>query len=195
LSITTIEDQLAEVRLRIDRMQARTQAGVAADALPRIRRHLDALHQDEASVRAAASQAPDEVEEKLGLLKATLDVAEHSLTADLSDDWATFAAAVEEELRGWDTYLERLKIGVAVKAWNTRGQAEAAIAEVRRRRIAVEERLAQVCDGSGDGGQEQRKRVTAARDELAQKAHQLPTKLNPSGSPSSPAADGCCCSR
>jgi hypothetical protein len=100
---------------------------------------------------------------------------------------------VEEELRSWDTYLERLQIGVAVKAWKTREQAEAAIAEVRSRRIAVEERLAQACDGSGDGGQEQRKRVTAARDELAEKAHQLPTQLNPSGSPSGSAADGCRC--
>jgi hypothetical protein len=188
LNITTIDDELAEVRLRIDRMQARAQAGVAANALPRIRRHLDALHQDEASARAAARQAPDHVEETLGRLNATLDVAEHSLTADLSDDWATFAAAVEEELRSWDTYLERLQTGVAVNAWKTREQAETAIAEVRSRRIAVEERLAQACDGAGDGGQEQRERVTAARDELAQKAHHLPTKPNPSGS----AADGCC---
>ncbi len=53
-----------------------------------------------------------------------------------------------------------------------------AIAGLRSRRIAVEERLAQACDGAGDGGQEQRERVTAARDELAQQAHQLPTKFN-----------------
>ena len=178
MNITTIEDQLAEVRFRIGGMQARVQAGVAADVLPRIQRHLDALHQDEASVRAAASQAPDEVEEKLGRLKSRLDVAEHSLTADLSDDWATFAAAVEEELRSWDTYLERLQTGVAANAMETRGQAETAIADIRSRRIAVEERLAQACDGAGEGGQEQRERVTTARDELAQKVHQLPTKFN-----------------
>ena len=178
MNITTIEDQLAEVRFRIGHMQALAQAGVAADVLPRIQRHLDALHQDEASVRAAASQAPDEVEEKLGRLKSRLDVAEHSLTADLSDDWATFAAAVEEELRSWDTYLERLLTGVAANAMETRGQAETAIADIRSRRIAVEERLAQACDGAGEGGQEQRERVTTARDELAQKVHQLPPKFN-----------------
>jgi hypothetical protein len=178
LNITTIEDELAEVRFRIDRVQARAQAGVTADVLPRIQRHLDALHQDEASVRAAASQAPDEVEEKLGRLTSRLDVAEHSLAADLSDDWVAFAAAVEEELRGWDTYLERLQIGVAMNAWKTRELAETAIADVRSRRIAVEKRLAQACDGAGDAGQQQRERVSAARDELAQKAHQLPTKFN-----------------
>ena len=66
----------------------------------------------------------------------------------------------------------------AANAWKAREQAETAIGEVRSRRIAVEERLAQACDGAGDGGQEQRERVTAARDELAQKAHQLPTKFN-----------------
>jgi hypothetical protein len=181
LNITTIEDQLAEVHVRIGRMQARAQAGVAADVLPRIQRHLDALHQDEASVRAAASQAPDEVDEKLGRLKSRLDVAEHSLTADLSDDWATFAAAVEEELRSWDTYLARLQPGVAANASRTREQAEAAIADVRSRRIAVEERLAQACDGFGDGGHEHRGRVTAARDELTRRAHQLPTKFNYEG--------------
>jgi hypothetical protein len=72
-----------------------------------------------------------------------------------------------------------------------REQAEAAIADVLSRRIAVEKRLAQACDGAGDAGQEHRKRVTAARDELAHKGHQLPAKLNPSGS----APDGCRCSR
>jgi hypothetical protein len=178
LNITMIEDQLAEVHFRIGRMQARAQAGLAADVPSRIQHHLDALHQDEASVRAAARQAPDEFEEKLGRLTSRLEVAEHALTADLSDDWATFATAVEEELRSWDTYLERLQTDVAANAWKTREQAEAAIADVRSRRIAVEERLAQACDGAGGAGQGQRERVTAARDELAQKAHHLPTKFN-----------------
>jgi hypothetical protein len=178
LTITTIEDQLAEVRLRIDRMQTRVQAGANGAAPPPIRRHLDALHEEEASVRAAARDAPDEVEQKLAQLRSRLDIAEHSLTADVSDDWASFAAAVEEELRSWDTYLERLQTSVASQAWKAREQAEAEISDVRSRRIAVEERLAQTLDGAGDGGQEQRKRVTAARDELAQKAHQLTTKFN-----------------
>ena len=178
MNSTTIDDQLAEVRLRIGRIEARAQAGVSADVLARIQRHVDALHHDEASVRAAAGQTTDEVEEKLGRLTTRLDVAEHSLAADLSPDWATFAAAVEEELRSWDTYLERLQTGVAANAMETRGQAETAIADIRSRRIAVEERLAQACDGAGEGGQEQREHVTTARDELAQKVHQLPPKFN-----------------
>src|SRR4249919_384941 len=102
MSTTTIEDQLAEVRGRIDRLRACEQAGVTAERA-RIRRHLDALHRQDASVRTAVRHAPDEVEEKLGQLTTRLGVAEHSLAADVSDDWASFAAAVEEELRSWDT--------------------------------------------------------------------------------------------
>jgi hypothetical protein len=177
LTLITIDDQLSEARLRIDRLQARAEAR-GGTAVGRIQRDLYALRKQEASVRATDRHASDEVEEKLGELRTSLDVAEHALTADLSDDWATFAAAVEEELRSWDAYLERLQTSVAAKAWKARAQAEAAIRDVRSRRIAVEQRLAQACDGAGDAGRQQRKRVTAARDELAQKAHQLPTKLN-----------------
>jgi chromosome segregation ATPase len=173
MSTTTSEDELAEICRRIDRLQARMQVGA-----PRIRRHLDALHREEASVRAAVGDAPDEIEEKVGQLKTRLDVAEHSLEADASDDWATFAAAVATELRSWDTYLERLQMNVATKAWKTREQAEAAIGDVRSRRIAVGERLAQALAESDDTSQETRKRITAARDELEQKAAELFTKLN-----------------
>jgi chromosome segregation ATPase len=177
LSITTIEGQIAQVRDRID-LQARAEAGANGGALRRIRRHLDALHEEQASVRAAAAHAPDEVEERLERLKSRLDIAEHSLTADVAGDWVTFAGAVEEELRSWDTYLERLQTSVASTAVKVREQAEAAIGDVRSRRISVGERLAQACDGAGDGGQEQRKHVTAGREELAQMAHQAFTKLN-----------------
>jgi hypothetical protein len=173
LSTTTIENRLAEVRLRIDRLQA----FAAPDAL-RSRRHLDALEEEEAAIRAAAEEAPDEVEETLGQLTTRLDVAEHSLAADASDDWATFAAAVEAELHSWDAYLERLQANVAAKAWKAREQAEVAIGDVRSRRIDVGERLAQMRDSAGAPSQEARKRITAARDELEQKAAELSRKLN-----------------
>jgi hypothetical protein len=100
--------------------------------------------------------------------------AEHSLTADLSGDRPTFVAAVEAELDSWDTYLERLQTSVAANAWKTRARAEAAIADVRTRRIAVDEHLA----NGGEAWQEQRTLVIAARDELEQKADELSTKLN-----------------
>ena len=174
MSTITIDDQLAEIRHRVDRLRARAQT----DA-PRIWRHLEALQQAEAAVRAALRQeAHDEVEETLGQLKTRLDIAERSLEADASDDWQTFAAAVEAELHSWDTYLERLQTSVATKAWKAREQAEATIGEVRSRRIAVGERLAQASDPAGATAQRARKRITAARNELDKRAAELSTKLN-----------------
>jgi hypothetical protein len=171
LSTSTIDDQLAEVRRRIDALHANAQS-------PRMRRHLEALEQEEAFVRAAAREAPDEAEEKLGQVKTRLDVAEHSLAADASRDWPAFAAAVEAELHSWDTYLERLQASAAQNAWKAREQAEAAIGEIRARRIAVDERLAQARDAACDDSHDARRRVTAARDELEQKADELSAKFN-----------------
>ena len=172
---TTRIDQLDEVRRRIDRLQARAEVAVNGRN-PRIRRQLDALQNDEAALRAAVRQAPDEVEEKLAQLSTRLDVAEHALAADVSDDWAAFAAAVTAELHSWDTYLERLQTSVATQAWKARQRAEAAIGDLRDRRIAVGERLAEEAPvAAGDGRQEQRDRVTAARNELEQKANEMST--------------------
>ena len=114
---------------------------------------------------------------KLGQLRTRLDVAEHSLTADVSDNWATFAAAVDAELRSWDTYLERLQTSAAAKAWKAREQAEAAIGDVRSRRIEVDERLAQARDSADDSSEDAWKRVTSARDALEQKADELSARI------------------
>jgi hypothetical protein len=172
MSTTTIEDQLAQIRRRIDRLQALAQVDAAAER-SRIRRHLDALHKEEASVAAAARSAPDEIEEKLGQLKTRLAVAEDSLLADVSDEWTTFAAAVEDELRSWDTYLERLQATTAAKAWERRERIEAAIADVRTRRIAVYDALTQALEHVNGASHEQRNHVSAARDDLERKADEL----------------------
>ena len=156
MSGMTIEEQLAEVRRRIEQLHA-------SGGVPRLQRHLDLL---------------DDVEQRLAQLKARLEVAERSLAADVSGDWATFAAAVAAELESWDTYLERLQTTVATRAWHARELAEEAIGDVRSRRIAVDERLAQVRDVGGDDWRERRERISVARDELEQKAAELSTKLN-----------------
>jgi hypothetical protein len=146
VSTTTIEEQLADVRRRVEQMQA---AGV----MPRLQRHLDVV---------------EDVEQKLAQLKTRLDVAERSLAADASDDWATYAAAVEAELESWDTHLERLQTTAATRAWHAREQAETAIGEVRSRRLAVDASLAHHDRGL----------VSEARDELDEKADELSAKLN-----------------
>jgi hypothetical protein len=176
MSTTTIEDPIEKARRRIDRLQAVAQIGAGADS-SRIRRHLDALHREEASLLAAAREAPNEVEEKLGQLRTRLAVAENSLFADVSDEWTTFAAAVEDELRSWDTYLERLQATAAAKAGNARERAEAAIADVRTQRIAVYDRLVQARADVNGAWHEQRNHVSAARDELERKAAELEQRV------------------
>jgi hypothetical protein len=172
MSTTTIKDPTEDVRRRIDSLQAFVQIGAAADS-SRIRRHLEALHREEASVLAAARAAPDEVDEKLGQLSTRLAVAENSLVADLSDEWARFAAAVEDELRSWDAYLERLQATAVAKAGSARERAEASIADVRTQRIAVYDRLAQARTDVNGAWHEQRNHVSSARDELERKADEL----------------------
>jgi hypothetical protein len=146
VSGVTIEEQLAEIRHRIEQLHS-------SEATPRLRRHLDLVA---------------DIEQRLAQLKTRLDVAERSLAADASGDWATFVTAVEAELQGWDTYLERLQTTVATRAWHARERAEAAIGDVRSRRLAVDDSLAH-------GAKE---RVTEARDELERKADELSAKLN-----------------
>ena len=155
MSTTTIEEQLAEIRSRIEQLHA-------SGGVPRLRRHLDLI---------------DDVEQRLAQLKTRLDVAERSLAADVSGDWPTYAAAVEAELESWDTYLERLQTTVATRAWHAREQAEAEIGEVRSRRIAVDERLAHAREAARNGSADARERVTAARDALERKADELSAKL------------------
>ena len=175
MGTATNDDQLAEIRRRIDRLRAFAQGGAAADG-SRLRRHLDALRREEACV--AASETPDRVDEKLGQLKTRLAVAENSVVADVSDDWTTFVGAVEDELRSWDTHLERLQATAATEAGNAREQAEAAIADIRAQRIAVYDRLAQAHQTVNGAWHEQRNHVGAARDELEQKADELSAKLD-----------------
>ena len=176
MNTTTINNPLAEIRRRIDLLHALAQTRGAADS-SRIRRHLDALLRQEASVVAATREAPDEVEEKLGQLTTRLAVAENSMAADLSDGWSTFAAAVEDELRSWDTYLERLQATAVAKAGNARGRGETAIADVRAQRIAVYARLAEAREEVNGTWHEQRKHVSAARDELEHKADELSVNI------------------
>ena len=146
MSTTTIEEQLVNVRHLIEQLRA-------SGGVPRLQRHLDLV---------------DDVEQRLAHLRTRLDVAERSLIADASGDWGTFAAAVEAELESWDTYLERLQTTVATRTWHAREQAEAAIGDVRTRRLAVD-------DGLANGVRE---RVTEARDQLEREADDLSAKLN-----------------
>lgn len=157
----TKEERLAALGRRIDVLQA----------------HLDALREQEASVRSAASHAPDEVEGKLVQLKSRLSVAENSLAADLAADRSEFAAAVESELRSLDAYLERLQMQAAAQSGEPRERAEAAIGDLRKRRVALAQRVARFTLASGDAWQQQMQGLAAARAELERQADNLASRL------------------
>ena len=177
MSTTTIEHELAETRRRVAWLRELRQSGLASERA-RIKRHLAALHREEAAVLVAAREAPDEVEEKLAQLRMRVAVAENAVVADVSDEWTTYSTAVEDELRSWDTYLERLQATKVARAWQARERAEAAIAAVRDQRITVYDRLAQARDNLDGSWQERRSDVSAARDELERKADDLSANLN-----------------
>jgi hypothetical protein len=175
MSTAMIRDPIEDARRRIDWLHALAHSGAAADSA-RIHRHLDALLGEEASVQAAAHKGLEEIEEKLGQLRTRLAVAENAALADISDAWPAFAAAVEDELRSWGVYLERVQ-ATAAKAGKAREQAEAAIADVRTERIAVHDRLAQANASVNGTWHEQRNHVSAARDQLERKADELLAKV------------------
>jgi len=174
---TTIEDQLAVARGRIGLLNTLAHAGLVADTA-RVNRHLDALRREEASVRAAVHRGPEEGKERLGQLWTRLAVAENSLAAEVSEDWPSFVAAVEDELRGWDTFLERLQTTSAAQIGETRERLEAAIADLRTRRIAVYHALAEARERVNGAWHEQRNLISAAREDLEQKADELSATFN-----------------
>ena len=161
ISTATKEERLAAIGRRIDVLQA----------------HLDALREQEASVRSATSHAPDEVEGKLVQLKSRLAVAENSLAADLAADRSEFAAAVESELRSLGAYLERLQTQAAGQSGESREHAEAAIGDLRKRRVALAERVARFTPASGDAWQQHKQDLAAARAELERQADELAYRL------------------
>ena len=66
-----------------------------------------------------------------------------------------------------------------IDCWNVQGpSAEAAIADLRTRRIAVDDALAQARKQVNGAWHEQRNHVTAARDDLERKADELSANFN-----------------
>ncbi len=100
---------------------------VTADDRQRVRRHVDALRQEQANAQAAARHAPDPVDERLSRLRSRLEVAERSFDADLAEARSAFTAAVDAELQGWDVFAERLQTTAAARTGTARDQAETGI--------------------------------------------------------------------
>ena len=124
----TMEARLAAIGRRIDDLYPNTQDR-AAEAKPRIQRHVDALWQKEVSARAVVRDAYGEsrqaVSEYADVDRLPADGCSSSSSRPprrpSAPSWPTNAHAlgdaVEEELEALDLYLERLQARAATKDW------------------------------------------------------------------------------
>ena len=178
MATATIEERLAAVRHHLEELETRAKS-VPADAKPRVKRHLAALQKDMKSADAAlegarartakaAVKGTREVEDRIELLDDRVEVAEHSLTADVARDAKSFMHAVEDELRTWNDYLDHLQAKSATKK---------AAAELKLGVDRLAKRLKDAQAMSGKQWDAQKKRVIAAREELERKADELAAKL------------------
>lgn len=177
MSATTIDDRLEAIGRRIDRLQDRARSGAVA-AQPRLQHHVDALRREERAVRTAVRSAPERAEQRYVELTTRLDVAERSLVVDAARERAMFAAAVEAELRSLDAYVDRLEQEASAQNGTAWRHADAAIAELRKRRELLGEDLMRLRHCAGDSWHAQRTRVAAEREELEHRADELSAKLH-----------------
>ncbi len=175
---TRMEQRLAEIACRIDRLHASTHARTPAAKIE-IQRRVDALRTEEALTRAAVREAAAGIEQKLGHLDTRVEIAEQSAAADVAQDGSAFVTAVEAELHTWDAYLERLQVKAAMTAGSAREQAEAAVSELRRHRNALAERLGEMRSSCAEAGSEPRLAVEAAREELERRAAAVAARVKP----------------
>jgi hypothetical protein len=176
MSTMTEEQRLAEIRRRIDDLEARARSGTA-EAQARLDRTFDALLDDAEAADAAIDERTVVAEQKLFDLEARIESTAKRVSAELASDKESFEEAVEAELDDWDVAIERLQARAAVKAQDARGQAEADVAELRQARNRAAKRLAEARSSTGEAWEEQKKRVTAALDDLEQKAREAAAKF------------------
>ena len=166
---TATDERLGEARRRIARLEVETRRGTA-DAKSRMRRYIDSLRRDEESARASAHERAAAVDERIEKLDNELELAEHRVAAEFAATEEHFTGAIEAELHSWDQHLDRMQAKAAAKSGAAREQAEAAIADLRRRRVAIGKSLADLGTAAGEQWQHAKKRVLAELDDLKSQA-------------------------
>ena len=181
MATTTTEERLAAIRRHLDELESRARA-LPAESKARAQRHLAALNEETASARTsieatrtrtatAVAERGHAIEDWLEQLENRVEIAGHSLAADLSDDRTSFEHAVRAELQSWDAYLDRLTTSAD-------SQTEQIVSALRQRRDSLAHRLAEAGLAAADRWGEQKTRVVAAREELERKADELTAKLH-----------------
>jgi hypothetical protein len=172
----TEEQRLAEIRQRIDDLKARARTGTG-ESQARLERTFYALLDDADAATAALEEKEDAAADRFTELELRVEAASSRVAAEMATDASAFVDAVEAELADWDTAIERLQARSAVKAYSARERAEASVAELRQARNRAADRLADSRSSTGEAWEEQKKRVTAALDELEQKAREATARF------------------
>jgi hypothetical protein len=179
MATKTSDQRLEEMHDRIDRLQAQAQAS-GTQARDSMKGQLDALRQQEASARTALKEAHDvkkqeaseraaAANDKLRQLETRAKNAEHALAAELAEDKKTFVDTMNADLDEFEALFHRMEEKAAAKTGSAREQAEATVAELRRSKETVAERVAKVRDASEDQWRARKKDVTEARTKLERK--------------------------
>jgi DNA repair exonuclease SbcCD ATPase subunit len=166
---TATNERLGEVRRRIARLEVQAQRGTA-DAKSRMQRYIDTLRRDEESARASARERAAAVDARLEQLDNELELAEHRVAAEFAATHEQFTDAIDAELHRWDAYLDRMQAKAAAKSGAARERAEAAVADLRQRRVSIDKSLSDVGTAAGNGWGGAKTRVLAELDDLKSKA-------------------------
>lgn len=166
---TATNERLGEVRRRIAHLEMTVQRGTA-EARPRMQRYINTLRRDEESALASAREWAAAVDERLEQLSNELELAEHRVAAEFAATEDQFTATLTAELHCWDVYLDRMQTTAAAKTGVARDRAEAAIADLRRRRVSIGSSFSDVGTAAGDGWRGAKARVLAELDELKSQA-------------------------
>ena len=166
---TATNERLGEVRRRIARLEVQAERGTA-DAKSRMQRYIDTLRREEESARAAAHERAAAVDARLEQLDNELELAEQRVAAEFAATEEQFAEAIKAELHRWDAYLARMQAWAATKSGAARERAEAAIADLRQRRVSIGKSLSDVGTAAGNGWRGSKARVLAELDDLKSKA-------------------------
>jgi hypothetical protein len=166
---TATDERLGDVRRRIARLEVEVQRGTA-DAKSRIQRYIDTLRRDEESARASARERAAAVDERLEQLDNELELAEHRVAAEFAATEDQFNDALEAELHRWDAYLDRMQTKAAAETGAARGRAEAAVTDLRQRRISIGKSVSDDGTAVGNGWRSAKARLLAELDDLKSKA-------------------------
>ena len=166
---TATDERLGEARRRIVRLEVETRRATS-DAKSRMQRYIDTLRRDEESARASVHERAAAIDEQIQKLDNELELAEQRVVAEFAATEEQFTDAIEAELHSWDHYLDRMQTKAAAKSGAAREQAEAAIADLRQRRVAIGKSLADVGAAAGEHWHDAKKRVLAELDDLKSQA-------------------------